>query len=63
MAKGDAQGLAQRVGAQIETTTHQDFENMTIKEIRLKGLAESDRLLANNEKASVMSVVVYIVVT
>lgn len=40
-----------------------DIDNMTIKELRLKAFAETERLLTNDQKASIVSVIVYVAVT
>ncbi len=55
--------LVERVSQRIESGKLGDVENMTIKELRLKALDEADRLTASDEQASVISVVVYVVVT
>jgi transcriptional regulator NrdR family protein len=58
-----AEALVNRVVQHLETSGSPDIENMTIKEIRLKALNNADSLSSGNDKASIMSVVVYVVVT
>lgn len=52
-----------KVKDRIDDGTIPDLDNATVKEIRLKALQETDRLLTNDEKASIISVVVYVAVT
>lgn len=59
----DTDALLKRVNDRMAAGVFGDIENMTVKEVRLKALQEVDRLTANDQKASVVSVVVYVVWT
>lgn len=59
----DVDALLQRVNERMQAGHFGDIENMTVKEVRLKALQEVDRLTANDEKASIVSVVVTVVWT
>jgi hypothetical protein len=63
MSTAKADALLQRVNDRIAAGTLGDIESMTVKELRLKALDEIDRLTASDEKASITSVVVMVVVT
>ena len=39
------------------------LDDVTIKDIKLRAVKEAERVIANDQKASIISVVVYIVVT
>ena len=40
-----------------------DLDNMSVKELKLKVLGETEKVVSNDEKASVISVVVLVVFT
>ncbi|SHE40375.1 hypothetical protein [Pedobacter caeni] len=40
-----------------------DLDKMTVKDLKLKIFGETQRVLSNDEKASIISVVVYVAVT
>ena len=40
-----------------------DLDNMTVKELKLKVLGETEKVVSNDEKASVISVVVLVIFT
>lgn len=63
MANGGAHGLVHSVIENLESQGHTNIDDMTIKEVRLKGLGEGEQLASNNEKASVVSVVVFVIAT
>jgi hypothetical protein len=63
MSTAKADALLKRVNDRISAGTLGDIENMTVKELRLKALDEIDRLTASDEKASITSVVVMVVIT
>jgi hypothetical protein len=54
-----------RTTAQARVTSGElgDIDNMTIKELRMKAVNEADRLLTQDAAASVVSVIVWVVVT
>lgn len=39
------------------------LDDVQVKELQLKGLKHAERVVANDQKASIMSVVVYVAVT
>ncbi len=46
-----------------ENAEWDDIDNMTIKELRLKAFDDSERLFTNRQKASIASVIVYVIFT
>lgn len=47
----------------VDSGAIDDLDNMSVKELKLKVFGETERVLSNDEKASIISVVVYIAVT
>ncbi|AQG79579.1 hypothetical protein [Spirosoma montaniterrae] len=47
----------------VESGAIDDLDSMSVKELKLKVFGETERVLSNDEKASIISVVVYIAVT
>lgn len=39
------------------------LDDLKVKELRLKGLQQAEQVMANDQKASIMSVIVYVAVT
>jgi hypothetical protein len=55
--------LVARVNKQIASGKLDNIDNLTVKELKLKMLDEADKLTSNDDQASIISVVVYVVVT
>lgn len=64
-----------QVDSEIQATLHRvhqhgtnalhsgDLDDLSVKEVRLKALQHAEQVMANDQKASIMSVVVYVAVT
>lgn len=55
--------LAQIHAHSAKTMATDDVSDMKVKELQLAGLKQVEQVMANDDKASVISVVVYIAVT
>ena len=51
------------VNKHIQSGALDDLDNMSVKDLKLKIFGETHKVLSNDEKASIISVVVYVAVT
>lgn len=58
------QAALQRVHHHGHNALHSgDLDDLSVKEVRLKALQQADQVMANDQQASILSVVVYVAVT